>query len=226
MARRARCYLKLKRFTEAIDDFDRCVETLTSDRKTFDYSLKAADKIDGIRDELKQTKQAQRDHVKAETAKAEKSRQRKEQQRWYDENVNSSSKHRWDEWRGGGSKSSHGPFGSGSDWNAGGSPKSPRSRHQNNSKGWKESSRRSNNSRSNQYRVNDRISCHYSTLSVSADAEHGVIKKSYHKLALRYHPDKNKDPDAAALFRKVQAAYEVLGDAEARAEYDRGRRLL
>lgn len=223
MARRARCYLKLSRFTEAIDDFNRCIESLTSENKTFDHSLRSKEKIEGIHDELRQAKQAQLDHVKAERVKAEKAKQRKEQQRWYDENVNSG-RTRWNDWRGSEWKSSHGPFGSGSDWNAGGSPKSPRGRRNGKWKERQENNRRSHYSKYAEDVVKDKRPCHYSVLSVAIDSEHAVIKKAYHKLALRYHPDKNKDPDAAALFREVQAAYEVLSDSTSRAAYDRERR--
>lgn len=46
------------------------------------------------------------------------------------------------------------------------------------------------------------------------------IKKSYRKLALRYHPDKNNDPDAAAIFKRINAAYTFLTNDETRAGYD------
>ena len=46
------------------------------------------------------------------------------------------------------------------------------------------------------------------------------IKKSYRRLALKYHPDKNTEDNAADVFRKIQAAYEVLSDEEKRKRYD------
>jgi DnaJ-class molecular chaperone len=62
----------------------------------------------------------------------------------------------------------------------------------------------------------------YDVLEVVPDASHEDIKRSYKKLALRLHPDKTGgDEDAAESFRKVNAAYAVLGDAERRTKYDR-----
>ncbi|GMI26391.1 hypothetical protein TeGR_g7081, partial [Tetraparma gracilis] len=60
---------------------------------------------------------------------------------------------------------------------------------------------------------------HYQVLGVSNTADATAIKKAYHKLALMYHPDKNKDEGAADLFRKVQGAYEVVG-GDGRRKYD------
>lgn len=62
----------------------------------------------------------------------------------------------------------------------------------------------------------------YKTLGVSRDAGADEIKKAYRKLAMKYHPDQNKDnPEAEAKFKEVNAAYDVLKDEQKRAAYDR-----
>lgn len=63
---------------------------------------------------------------------------------------------------------------------------------------------------------------YYKILGVKRDANDAQIKKAFKKLAIKYHPDKNKDdPDGAkAKFQKVAAAYEVLSDSEKRKTYD------
>lgn len=61
---------------------------------------------------------------------------------------------------------------------------------------------------------------HYSKLGVSPAATADQIKAAYRKKAAQYHPDKNPSPDAAARFREVQEAYEVISDAERRKAYD------
>jgi len=43
-------------------------------------------------------------------------------------------------------------------------------------------------------------------------------------MALKYHPDKNQDPEAADIFRRAKLAYEVLGDESTKAAYDAKRR--
>ena len=60
----------------------------------------------------------------------------------------------------------------------------------------------------------------YETLEVSENASAEEIKKSYRKLARKYHPDINKDPEAQNKFKEINAAYEVLSDAEKKAQYD------
>jgi molecular chaperone DnaJ len=62
---------------------------------------------------------------------------------------------------------------------------------------------------------------YYQTLGVSPSATDEEIKKSYRKLALKYHPDQNKgDAKAEDKIREINAAYEILGDPETRKSYE------
>jgi len=65
----------------------------------------------------------------------------------------------------------------------------------------------------------------YEVLGVARDAPRDEIKKAYRRLALEHHPDKNPgNKEAEERFKEAAAAYEVLSDADRRAEYDqRGR---
>ena len=58
---------------------------------------------------------------------------------------------------------------------------------------------------------------YYQTLGVSRNASDSDIKSAYRKLASKHHPDKGGDSEQ---FKKVQQAYDILGDAQKRAEYD------
>lgn len=64
---------------------------------------------------------------------------------------------------------------------------------------------------------------YYGTLGVSRDATPLEIKKSYRMLAMRFHPDRNReDPSSAECFKEITEAYGVLIDPEKRRAYDRG----
>ena len=63
---------------------------------------------------------------------------------------------------------------------------------------------------------------YYTTLGVTPEASDEEIKRSYRKLALKYHPDRNQgNKNAEEKIREVNAAYEVLGDPETRKSYER-----
>jgi molecular chaperone DnaJ len=63
---------------------------------------------------------------------------------------------------------------------------------------------------------------YYEVLGVNRDAGADDIKRAYRKLALKFHPDHNKDDsDAEGKFKEAAEAYDVLGNAERRAKYDR-----
>src|SRR3954464_5346630 len=67
---------------------------------------------------------------------------------------------------------------------------------------------------------------YYAVLGVSASATQDEIKKQYRKLAAKHHPDKNaNDPKAAERFKEISEAYQVLGDADKRKQYDQMRQL-
>ena len=67
---------------------------------------------------------------------------------------------------------------------------------------------------------------YYSVLGVPASASQDEIKKQYRKLAAKHHPDKNpNDPKAAERFKEISEAYQVLGDADKRKQYDQMRQL-
>jgi len=62
---------------------------------------------------------------------------------------------------------------------------------------------------------------HYETLGVAHSAPPEVVKAAWRALAQLYHPDRNSDPGATEQFKRIQGAYEVLSDPEARTAYDR-----
>ena len=72
------------------------------------------------------------------------------------------------------------------------------------------------------------MECHYKILKIERSATNEEIKKSYRKLALRNHPDKNPDDieECTKRFLRIQQAYEVLIDPQERAVYDKNRTAI
>src|SRR5579864_8620385 len=61
---------------------------------------------------------------------------------------------------------------------------------------------------------------YYSILGIDKSASADELKRAYRKLALQYHPDRNKTKEAEEKFKEINKAYEVLGDPQKRQTYD------
>lgn len=63
--------------------------------------------------------------------------------------------------------------------------------------------------------------CYYEILSVQKNCSDGELKKSYRRMAMKFHPDRNPDNEEAEhKFKEVKEAYEILSDSQKRAAYD------
>lgn len=62
---------------------------------------------------------------------------------------------------------------------------------------------------------------YYEILGISRDASEAEIKKAFRELAMKYHPDMNKEADAEEKFKEINEAYEVLSDPNKKQRYDR-----
>lgn len=62
---------------------------------------------------------------------------------------------------------------------------------------------------------------YYEVLGVTKPSDLQEIKKAYRKLAMKYHPDVNKENDAEEKFKEINEAYEILSDANKKSRYDR-----
>ena len=60
---------------------------------------------------------------------------------------------------------------------------------------------------------------YYEVLGVERGASDAELKKAYRRLAMKYHPDRNKAPDAEEKFKEIAEAYAVLSDPKKRAQY-------
>jgi DnaJ-class molecular chaperone len=64
----------------------------------------------------------------------------------------------------------------------------------------------------------------YKILGVNENATHDEIKKAYRGLSLKFHPDKNPSPEATEKYKKINEAYDVLGDVQNKQKYDMERK--
>jgi DnaJ-class molecular chaperone len=65
---------------------------------------------------------------------------------------------------------------------------------------------------------------YYNVLGVNEDADIKDIKKAFRELSLKWHPDRNKEPEAINKIQEINEAYETIGDDEKRRIYDEERR--
>ncbi len=61
---------------------------------------------------------------------------------------------------------------------------------------------------------------YYEVLGIARDADAKAIKDAFRTLAMKYHPDRNKSPDAETRFKEIAEAYAILSDPKKRADYD------
>lgn len=66
---------------------------------------------------------------------------------------------------------------------------------------------------------------YYKILNLTKNASDDDIKKSYKKLALQYHPDRNKDSNAEDKFKQISEAYQVLSNKDTKQKYDFGHNI-
>ena len=65
----------------------------------------------------------------------------------------------------------------------------------------------------------------YKILGVTEEADAQEVKKAFRKLSLEFHPDRNKNANAQSKFQEINEAYETLGDADKRREYDMSKKM-
>jgi len=61
---------------------------------------------------------------------------------------------------------------------------------------------------------------YYEVLGLERDASEGDVKKAYRRLAMKFHPDRNQEPEAEEKFKEASEAYEVLSDPSKKGTYD------
>lgn len=73
--------------------------------------------------------------------------------------------------------------------------------------------------------MNESTDDYYQVLGISREADQKTIKEAFRDLALKFHPDRSKEPGAEAQFKRIAEAYAVLSNPEKKADYDRGKKI-
>ncbi len=68
--------------------------------------------------------------------------------------------------------------------------------------------------------MNESTRDYYQELGLPIDADEKAIKDAYHRLAMKWHPDRNKSPEAEVRFKRIAKAFAILSDPKKRAKYD------
>ncbi len=215
LLRRARCYSRLDRLEESISEFQRWIDMVNQARtspKTVPISMSPCI-FDGPHEasdeDLAQVKMEWEEVVKAkarsDAATRAQAHYRQQHQKWQNERFASKAedtKSRRDYF--------YSQHSSSRRWDSF-ADREPKHSKKDNGRGdeGKKSSKITSDEKN-----------HYKVLDIKNDSTDNEIKKAYRKLALKYHPDKNNDPGAVEMFRRVKQAYEVLSDASARRKYD------
>lgn len=226
--RRARCYGRLQQTQEGLAEYKRWLELVELAAKpNYGASLASPCLFDGPSDvkpsEVDQVKKELDDLYKAkrraEAASKEEAERRREREKWQ-ENFSTSWRYsndaqkrreqwyenqdgtrRWDSFKDEGPRSR--------------SQGRTRPSHTDNT-----SSNKSQQQHPNASPRSDQLHSHYSVLSLQPNAKMEDIKKAFRKLAVKYHPDKNKDETATENFLRIKLAHDTLSDPVKRMQYD------
>jgi tetratricopeptide (TPR) repeat protein len=225
--RRARCYSRLQMIQEGIAEYKRWLELVEEASKpNYVASMSLACLFDGPNEvkssEVTQVKKELDELYKAkrrnEAASLEEADRRREREKWQ-ENFTSSwrygndAQQRRDQW--------HEQQDSTRRWDSF-KTEGPRSQSQGRSRSQNEGSSHSSSGhhRSLSNTRSEQILDYYSILNVTATAKMEDIKKAFRKLAVKYHPDKNKDVSATEIFLRIKLAHDTLTDPVKRMQYD------
>ncbi|KAL7498321.1 hypothetical protein ACHAWT_007649 [Skeletonema menzelii] len=242
MLRRGRCFARIRQYQEAVAEYERYIQLVDEAKRspqngininaacTFDRPADITDaEYSKAKQELLDVKKSMKQSSNVNSNSQASSKKQAGQQQWYNSQFakaaasnaakrkdtagRSNAYTRKQQWDAGANQRRYDPFG-------GSSPKKAGSKKKDAPAG-NSSANQNNQQQSNVVKNPD---CHYTVLNLSATASSAEIKKAYHKMALKYHPDKNQEEGAADIFRRVKLAYEVLGDDSTRIAYDAERR--